>query len=57
MKFPILSLFLVTPATFNAVKYLINEKPFASLLIIYLLTILELPLALFIIERYEAGYI
>jgi|JI6StandDraft_1071083.scaffolds.fasta_scaffold04736_9 hypothetical protein len=44
-------LYAVNFGTFNAVKYLINEKPFASLLIIYLLTILELPLALFIIER------
>lgn len=44
-------LYAVNFGTFNAVKYLINEKPFASLLIIYILTILEMPLALFIIER------
>lgn len=43
-------LYAVKFGTFNAVKYLINEKPFASLLVIYLMLFLELPLALFIIE-------
>lgn len=42
-------LYAVRFGTFNAIKYLINEKPFASLLIIYLVAFMELPLALYII--------
>ena len=38
-------LYAVEFGTFNAVKYLINEKPFASLLLIYLMLFLELPLS------------
>lgn len=50
-------LYAVRFGTFNAVKYLINEKPFFSLLVIYLMLFLELPLALYIIEGYSGAYL
>lgn len=44
-------LYTVKFGTFNAVKFLINEKPLTVLLVIFIITFVFLPLLLMLVER------